>query len=351
MAQKPVRIGFIGAGAICRDRHLPGLAKLENAQVVAVCNRSRESGQAVARDFGIPDVMEDWRELIARDDLDAVFIGTWPYTHREMAVAVLEAGKHCFCQARMCMDLAEARDMVRAADAHPHLVNMICPPPHRMPFEPYIKQVLADGELGGITLVELFHSGGGNLDRKKITWREQVEYSGRQILAMGICAETLNAWVGPYRMLMAQTATPIPVKTDADGRPRSIEIPQVCTITGSLERGGLIVEHHSGLIVDQSRPRNEITIHGLKGTLHHPFMSGKVYRAGVGEPLREVDVPAELQRDWLVEQDFVEAVQAAREGRPRTVSPDFREGLAYMRKVEAVHLSAALGQGVNPSSL
>ena len=48
MSTDPIRIGFIGAGAICRAKHLPGLATVDAAQVIAVSNRSRASAQAFA---------------------------------------------------------------------------------------------------------------------------------------------------------------------------------------------------------------------------------------------------------------------------------------------------------------
>src|SRR5919202_3337994 len=122
-----LRIGIIGAGGIVKSRHLPALRQIEGVEVVAVCNRSRESGEAVAREWSIPEVLTDWRELVARPDLQAVFIGTWPYTHAEMSIAALEAGKHVFCQARMARDLAEARAMLATARAHPDQVAMLCP--------------------------------------------------------------------------------------------------------------------------------------------------------------------------------------------------------------------------------
>ena len=68
---KRVRIGIIGAGGIVKSRHLPGLGQIEGVAVVAVCNRSRASGEAVAREWGIPEVAEDWPELVRRPDLDA----------------------------------------------------------------------------------------------------------------------------------------------------------------------------------------------------------------------------------------------------------------------------------------
>ena len=56
-----LRIGIVGAGENTRTRHIPGFQKIEGVEVVAVCNRSRVSGQKVADEFGIPAVHEDWK--------------------------------------------------------------------------------------------------------------------------------------------------------------------------------------------------------------------------------------------------------------------------------------------------
>jgi predicted dehydrogenase len=347
---QPLRIGFIGAGGIARQRHLPNLKAIEGADVVVVCNRSAASGQRIAEEFGIPEVMEDWQALVQRDDLDAVFIGTWPYMHMAMSIAALDAGKHCFCQARMAMNLQEARAMVQAADRHPDLVHMVCPPPTRMPLEPFIQKTLADGGLGRITAVHLVSTSGANLAGDGVSWRERRQFSGLQILNMGIMAETLNAWVGPYERLSASLATPIGRKQDQSGQPVDIDVPQVVSITGRLASGAVINEYFSGVVADRSTPTNLLTIHGLGGTLRYGF-GRTIELAGASQTLREVEVPAELQRDWRVECDFVEAVRAAKTGRPWSVSPDFNEALAYMRKVEAVHVSAASGRAVTLAEL
>ena len=351
--QDVLRIGFIGAGDICRSEHLPRLAQIPGVVVTAVANRSRASGQRVADEFGISHVVDDWRDLLQRDDVDAVFIGTWPYMHCEMSVAVLEAGKHCFCQARMAMDLVEARAMLAAAEARPDLVNMICPPPTRMPFEPYIRQVLAEGRLGQITAVEMIAVSGANLDRRSIHWRERADLSGKQIMAVGILAETMHAWVGPYAHLTANLATPIGTKRNEAGAEVEVDIPQVVAISGLLESGAVAAEHHSGVATDTTTTGFRLTVWGLEGTLRYQF-AGVLEMASVGEELKPVDVPAELTRPWQVEADFVDAVRAARRGVPaadRPVSPDFAEGLLYMQKVEAVHASAANGRAVAPAEL
>lgn len=346
----PVNVAFIGAGSICRDRHLPGLKQIPGVNLVAVSNRTRESADAIARSFGIQHVVDNWRDLLQRSDVDAVFIGTWPNMHREMSAAALHAGKHVFCQARMAMDLADARLMLDAARARPHLVNMICPPPTRMPFEPWIKRMLAEEKLGTLACVELTSVSAANTKSDAVHWRERRELSGNQVMAMGIYAETLNAWVGPYDTLSAVTTIPAPHKRDAQGHAVEIKVPQVVTITGRLTNGAAIVEQHMGLAHDRTTPGDRFTLWGTKGTIRHTF-GGTILYAPAGEELKPADVPAHEQRGWKVEEDFIAAVRAAKEGRPWHVSPDFNEGIGYMAKVEAVHLSAKTGRAVKPAEL
>ncbi len=344
-----VRLGIVGAGGICRQRHIPGLRGIEGVELVAVCNRSEASSRAAADEFGFREIETDWRRLIERDDVDAVLIGTWPYLHRDIAIAALEAGKHVFCQARMAMDLAEARDMVAAAEARPHLVNMICPPPHRMPWEPYVRDLLDRDELGDLYQVRVVSINAQDLG--ELTWRQRVEYSGKQALQLGIWAETLNAWLGDYESLVATADIPIPEKPDDDGRPYAIQIPQVIHVSGKLSSGVSIGETHSGVAAHTNV--NFVAIYGSNGTLRVDAMT-RIFFGRPGEPLQGAEVPDHLKRDWRVERDFIDAVRAARRGEPperRPVSPDFREGLGYMLKVEAVHESARTGRAVRLSEL
>jgi len=344
-----IRIGFIGAGGIARNRHLPGLASIDGAEVVAVCNRTAESSRRVASEWNIPRIETNWRAIAVDPEIDAVFIGTWPYMHAEISIAALAAGRHVFCQARMAMDLNEAKAMTEAARRRPELVNMICPPPTRMPYEPFIRRAI-DEVLGPVISVELVVASGGNRNPEGISWREDVRYSGRQIMAVGIHAETLNAWLGPYRELSARFSTPIPAKS-VGGREVPVRIPQVATITGALESGALVTEHHTGLAADKTSRGAHIVIRGMAGTLRYQFASQTLEIAGPDEELRPAVVSEELTRPWRVEQDFIEAVRAAERGEPWSVSPDFAEGLLYMRKMEAIHRSAESGQAVKPAEL
>ena len=81
MPKQSIRIGFIGAGANTELRHIPGFLEAEGVQLVSVSNRSRESSQRISDKYNIPNVYDNWADLIEAEDTDAICIGTWPYMH------------------------------------------------------------------------------------------------------------------------------------------------------------------------------------------------------------------------------------------------------------------------------
>src|ERR671936_794859 len=144
MTDKPIRVGFIGAGRNTRERHIPGFQKQPGVEFVAVANRSRESSERVAKEFGIRRVEADWRAVVSAPDVDAICIGTWPYTHCEMTIAALAAGKHVLCEARMAMNAAEGRRMLEASRKAP-LVAQLVPSPPTLEVDATLKQLLTEG--------------------------------------------------------------------------------------------------------------------------------------------------------------------------------------------------------------
>ena len=118
MSPQRIRVGLIGAGANTRSRHIPGLQKIPGVEIVAVCNRRPASTAAVAQEFQVPRTFDHWQELVADGEVDAIVIGTWPYLHCPITLAALEAGKHVLTEARMSMNAAEARQMLRGDLQH-----------------------------------------------------------------------------------------------------------------------------------------------------------------------------------------------------------------------------------------
>ena len=73
--------------SIVKQRHLPGLQRIPGVEIVAVCNKHMESAEKVASAFGIPEIAENWEDLIKRPDLDVIWIGTTPHLHARIAIA------------------------------------------------------------------------------------------------------------------------------------------------------------------------------------------------------------------------------------------------------------------------
>ncbi len=110
---KPIGVGIVGAG-FARSTQIPGFRNCKGARVVAITSRRRERAEQVAQEFGIEHVAPDWRELVARDDVDLVSVVTPPATHMEITLAALEQGKAVLCEKPMAMDASEAEAHDRA---------------------------------------------------------------------------------------------------------------------------------------------------------------------------------------------------------------------------------------------
>ncbi|MCM3873098.1 MAG: Gfo/Idh/MocA family oxidoreductase [Pyrinomonadaceae bacterium] len=110
----PVRIGIIGAG-FARTTQIPGFRDCMGARIVAIASKNPERAASVAKEFEIEHVANDWRELVAREDVDLVSVVTPPVTHMEMTLAALDHGKAVLCEKPMAMNAAEAKRMTEAA--------------------------------------------------------------------------------------------------------------------------------------------------------------------------------------------------------------------------------------------
>ncbi len=148
MPEEEIRVGLIGAGGNVRNRHIPGFQGVQDLSIVAVANRSLESGCAIADQFNIPQVYGDWKELLDDEGINTVCIGTWPYMHSTLTLAALEKGKHVLTQARMVNTAQEARDMLAASQHHPDLVCQLVPTSTSYRIDNVLKRMIGDGYLG-----------------------------------------------------------------------------------------------------------------------------------------------------------------------------------------------------------
>ena len=114
-SRRPVyRVAVIGAGAIGQD-HLASFRLHPAAQVVAIAEVSPKRGREAADRFGIPEVVTDYRVLLARADIDVVSIALPNYLHAAVALDALRAGKHVMLDKPMATNARDGAKLVAEA--------------------------------------------------------------------------------------------------------------------------------------------------------------------------------------------------------------------------------------------
>lgn len=334
-----LRVGIVGAGGIVRTRHLPALKKNPDVEIVAVSNSTYESSEKFCRDE-LPQAtpMRNWADLLAVPDLDVIWIGTPPYMHSAATISALEAGKHVFCQARMSMDLAEAKEMLAASKRYPELVTMLCPAPYGMRADLLVKKLLAENYIGRPHHVRLQSFTSAYLDpNKPAHWRQKIEISGLNVLTLGIYVEVLHRWLGDISGVFARGKVVHPIR---DGY--EVIIPDLLSVLCSFNDGAEGVLEFSG--VNAFAPGDRCEIYGDRGTLVYDFATDIVQAGKVGDKeMRVVDLTPDLVTEWHVEDDFIGALKSKGRVQPH---PDFEDGVRYMRVVQAVADSRARNEWV-----
>jgi predicted dehydrogenase len=342
-ATRTIGIGFIGAGGIARQRHLPGLQRAGGVEFVAVANRRRATAEEIAKEYGFRTVLDDWRQVLERDDVDAVFIAAPPYLHAEATIAALDAGKHVFCQARMARNYAEAKQMYERAQRSDR-VTMLCPPPHAMAGDYFVKQLLADGFLGRPYDIDvrLLTAPYADADAP-LHWRQDSQISGYNTLALGMYCEVLHRWFGWQRRVQAIVKAHVPQRRRPDtGELAEVKIADSLAIASEFENGALAAWHCSG--VTRHGAPNMIELYGSDGTLRYNIDTDEILGARAGDSdLRPMSIPADLRREWLAEAEFLEAIRTGN----RDVSPSFTEGIKYIEFTEAVYRSSTEGRAID----
>src|SRR5882672_7953220 len=113
MNTEAIRIGALGAGgfglyALQQFTQIPGV------ELVGMAATHREAAFAMAQRFGVPDI-QDPDKLLARDDINLIYIATPPFLHHPQAIKALKAGKHVICEKPFALDLRQADEMIAVA--------------------------------------------------------------------------------------------------------------------------------------------------------------------------------------------------------------------------------------------
>lgn len=110
-----IKIGLIGSGRAGMIHARNMAYRIKDAQMVLVCDTDSNSARQAAQELGCGYCL-DYKELLHREEIDAVIVTVPTKYHRDIAVEAAKAGKHIFCEKPMAMNVQECRDMIRAAE-------------------------------------------------------------------------------------------------------------------------------------------------------------------------------------------------------------------------------------------
>ena len=255
----PLRLGILTCGTIVTAGHLPAFAALgkDAVDVVAFSSRTRATAEGAAAQWGSGAVVDDWRAVLARDDVDAVDICSPNALHAEMAIAAAEAGKHVLVEKPIAVTLAEADAMIDAAAS----AGVVLMAAHNVRFAaPYAAaaSAVATGMLGEIVGVRAaFGHAGPQAWAPASTWfREAGVSGGGALLDLGIHVADL---------LRAVTGDELEEVSAFLRRPSVDAVEEAGQVAFSLRGGGIGTFHASW--VAKPGPDHQLVVHGTEGSL------------------------------------------------------------------------------------
>jgi predicted dehydrogenase len=143
-----VSLGVVGLG-YWGPNLARNVASIQGAQLSWCCDADAETREHLASSFKDTRFTGSLEELLADPDLDGVLLATPVRTHAQLAVRVLEAGKHCFVEKPLALSVADAESVVEAARSAGRVLMV----GHLLEYHPGVRrlaEIVRAGELGTV---------------------------------------------------------------------------------------------------------------------------------------------------------------------------------------------------------
>jgi len=335
---------------------MPGYRDHPKAKIVGVCDIIPGRAEAAAKEFGAEVITEDYNELIARDDIDAIDVVTPNVVHVPIAMAAIEAGKHVICEKPLAMSFPEAKKLIEAAKATGAKtgVNFTY---RGHPAARYAKELISTGKIGKIFHINASYMQGWLVSpQAPIVWRLQKDMTGTGALgdlashiidlAMWFADAKITSVVGHMNRFVDERP-----RLDGSGKGK-VDVDDAGTFLASFETGamGAFVSSRYGTARGNYQ---RIEVYGETGAIVYSWEDRDHLEAALGgnagrPQLSKIPVPDRFTtRDgtmgWTENvSNFIDAIIEDRE-----MVPNFQHGLDNQEVLDAVALSAGKGAWVS----
>ncbi|MFC4779391.1 Gfo/Idh/MocA family protein [Paenibacillus sp. GCM10023252] len=267
-----VRVGIIGCGGIANGKHMPSLATVNDAEMVAFCDLEIGRAEEAKAKFGTADaaVYEDYTSMLSDSTIDVIHVCTPNDSHAEITIAALEAGKHVLCEKPMAKTAADARRMLEVAKRTGKKLSIGYQNRYRADSR-YLKQACSDGELG-----EIYYAKAHAIRRRAVpTWGvflDEEKQGGGPLIDIGTHALDLALWMmdnyKPKTVLgrtyhkLSQTENAANAWGPWDPAKFTVEDSAFAMIT--MENGASIVLESSWALNSLEVDEAKVSLHGTK---------------------------------------------------------------------------------------
>jgi predicted dehydrogenase len=367
---KTLNIGLVGYGFMGRTHsnafnQAPRFFELPCKPVLkAVAARNEERVKKFAENWGYESYVTDWRDLVARTDIDVIDIAAPNDTHHDIAIAAAKAGKMVMCEKPLGRNAAEAQAMVTAVEAA-GVPNTVWYNYRRVPAVTMIKQLLDEGKLGRIfhyrakflqdwTISKDLPQGGEGL------WRLDINVAGSGVTG-DLLAHNIDTalWLnGPITEVTAMTETFVKERThNLTGKVEPVGIDDASAFLCRFENGSLAIfeatryaRGHKALYTLEINGEHASAfwdLHDLHRIQYFDHKDEGRVRGWRNIHVSDGDQP--YIKHWWVPglqigyehtfiHQFADFVEAAAKGKP--LAPTFRDALATDKVTDAVLKSA-----------
>jgi predicted dehydrogenase len=292
-----IGFGFMGKTHTYNYRSLPLFYDHPpvRAKLVGVADVAADRVKYAVEDVGIEFGTTDWRELIARDDIQIIDICSPNSQHPEQLLAAIAAGKHIYCDKPLVVG-EEAISRIEAALSHYRGIGQMALQYRFYPATLRTKQLIDEGFIGKVLSFRCAYLHSGSVDAsRRMGWKQLKSEGGGVLQDLGSHIVDLTDYlIGPLVSVRAELQILYPRRPDAKGEMVRVKTDDLSLIMAKTT-GGAIGTIEASKIATGVEDELRFEFHGDKGALRFNSMDPNYLDA---YDLREPDTPLGGQRGW-----------------------------------------------------
>ena len=280
---KTIKIGIIGWGFMGRT-HAHALRAMPlfypgagfRAEIAGICSRRLEKAREAAEELNVPYYTDDYRQLLAREEIDAVSVCTPNALHEEIALAALKAGKHLYIDKPLADTAQGARRIADQAEKSGVFTRMVFNNRY-LPVTLRARELVDQGRIGRVLSFEGRYLHSGSIDpNKPIGWKQTLQ--GGVLLDLGSHVLDLITWLCGYpeAVFCAQRTLYDARPTREGGATRDLSDDQ--TLMLLRLPGGAMGQVEASKIATGANDEMTVEIRGEKGALAFDLMQPNYLR-------------------------------------------------------------------------